>query len=133
MAAIWLLVHYTVKRRFTGLIAKLPHAYQSAIAVPPEDGAPPQLIALCIDLMRKTHSTVPFDELAPTERKMALQAFAIETLPSWMSKYAAFALSRSNRAIAAQLRYVKSSRPDKAAQHFGAVKRQQQLRSPTET
>jgi hypothetical protein len=133
MAAIWLLAHLSVKRHFARLMLKLPDAYQSAIAAPTEDGEIPQVIALCIDLLRKAHCSVTYDALNPSEQKMALHAYAVAELPAWMSKYAAMALTQPNRAIITQLRQVKSSQPNKPKQHFGAVKRQQQLRSSTET
>lgn len=129
LAALWLMAHHVAKRRFALLSANLPDAYQSAIAVPPGEGANPQLIALCIDLMRKAHCAVPFDTLSPLEQKMALHAYGVEKLPTWMSRYADFWLSGPNRNIIAQLRQIRSSRPDKPVQHFGAVKQQQRLRS----
>lgn len=129
MAALWLLAHHAVKRRFARLSAGLPDAYQSAIAVPPGEGTNPQLIALCIDLLRKAHCAVPFEALSPQEQQMALYAYGVETLPTWMSRYADLWLSRPNKNIMAQLRRIKSSRPDKPVQHFGAVKQQQRLRS----
>ncbi len=113
MAAIWLVVHFSVKRSFARLMAKLPDAYKSAISAPPQEGEMPKITALCIDLMRKAHCGVQYDALTQAEKKMALQAYAVEELPSWMSKYAALTLSRPNRAIVAQLRQVKSSRPIK--------------------
>jgi len=129
MAALWFLAHLAVKRRFARLRARLPDAYQSAIAVPPGEGTGPQLIALCIDLMRKEQSAVPFETLSTLEQKMALHAHGVEVLPVWMSRYADFWLSGANKQIIAQLRQIKSSRPDKPVQYFGAVKQQQRLRS----
>jgi hypothetical protein len=61
---------------------------------------------------------------------MVLHAHAVDALPAWMSRYAAFRLSSKNRAILDQLRHVKSSRPNKPQQHYGAIK--QQLRSRSE-
>lgn len=133
MAASWLLVHLIVKHRFATLMTKLPDAYQFAIAVPPQEGEAPNLIALCIDLIRKEHSSVPFDMLGPSEKKMALHAYAVQFLPRWMSSYAAILLSPANKVILEQLRQVKSSRPQKPKQHFGAIRQQQRLRSPSET
>lgn len=133
VAAFWLLAHQTVKRRFAVLRTKLPDAYHSAIAVPPGEGSTPQLVALCIDLMRKEHCTSPFNTLSPHEQKMALHAYAIQVLPTWMSRYAALALSPANKRLISQLRQVKSSRPSQPKVYFGAVKAQQQLRSRPET
>lgn len=134
VAAIGLIGHQIVKRRFAILKTDLATTYASAIAVPPEEGETPRLIALCIDLIRKEHSTAPFDTLTPHEQKMALHAYAVEVLPRWMSRYASYTLSSSERALILQLTQVHGSRPDKKPiQHFGAVKRQQQLRSAPES
>lgn len=133
MAALWLMAHLTVRHRFSRLLASLPDAYESAIAVPPDEGERPQLIALCIDLMRKEHCAAPFETLSAHERKMALHAYAIETLPAWVNHCAALALSPANRRLIAQLRQVNSSRPDKPPVYFGAVRQQQRLRSTPET
>lgn len=129
MAASWLLVHFVVKQRFASLMGQLPDAYQSAIAVPPEDDAVPQLMALCIDLMRKEHSSISFDSLNATERTMVLHAYAVQKLPRWMSIYASLFMSRANRGIVAQLQRVKASRPQKQKQYFGAIRHQHRLRS----
>lgn len=134
VATFWLVGHQIVKRRFADLKIKLSKAYESAIAVPPEDGETPRLIALCIDLMRKEHCTASFDTLDPHEQKMALHAYAVEELPGWMSKYATFALTPVNRTLIAQLRRVRASRPDpKPAQYYGAVQQQLRLRSTSES
>lgn len=132
VAAVWLLVHQIVKRRFRDLGIQLPTTYQSAIAVPPEEGELPQLIALSIDLSRKQHCAVPFDTLNAAEKRLALHAFAVEKLPGWMSQYASLRLRPAERAVIRQLRQVKTSRPVKKQVHFGAVQRIQQLRSRPE-
>ena len=133
MAALWLLAHQTVKHRFAELKSTLPSAYQFAVAAPPDEDSTPRLIPLCVDLMRKAPCTDPFDALSAQEQRMALHASAVETLPTWMSKYAGLALSRPHKAIIVQLRQIKASRPNKPKQYFGHVKRQQQLRSTPET
>ncbi len=133
LAALWLLVHQIVKRRFTILRSNLSDTYRSAFAAPTQEGDAPQLMALCVDLMRKEHCVVPFDDLSPQEVRMVLHAHAIDAAPSWMSRYAAIWLSRPNKTLISQLRQIKSSRPVRPKQHFGAVKRQQQLRSPVES
>jgi hypothetical protein len=130
MATLWLMAHQTVKRRFAALQADLPTTHRSAITVPPDEGHPPQLVALCVDLLRKSHCTDPFETLTPDEQRMVLHAHAIDALPAWMSRYAALSLPSKSRAILDQLRHVKSSRPNKPQQHYGAIK--QQLRSRSE-
>jgi hypothetical protein len=122
MAALWLIAHQMVKRRFTSLTAILPSTHSSAIAVPPDEGHPPQLTALCVDLLRKSHCTDPFETLTPAEQHMVLHAHAIDAAPAWMSRFAAVGLSKANRAILDQLRRVKSSRPERPKEHYGAVK-----------
>ncbi len=134
VAVLWLTAHLTVKRRFAALNTDLSEIYQAAVAVPPDEGATPRLIALCIDLMRKQHCTDPFDDLSAHEQKMALHAHAVEVLPSWMSKYASLWLAPGNRTLIRQMHQVKSSRPAKKPNlYYGAVRRQQQLRSATKT
>jgi hypothetical protein len=134
VAVFWLIGHILTKRRFSALHIDLPAIYQSAVAVPPDEGASPRLVALCIDLMRKQHCTDPFDDLSALEQKMALHAHAVEVLPSWMSKYASLWLAPGNRALIKQMHQVKSSRPAKKPNlYYGAVRRQQQLRSATKT
>ena len=133
VTALWLLGHQRVKRRLAKLQINLPDTYQSAFTVPTNDEQPQKLAALCVDLMRKEHRDVPFDDLTPQEKKMVLHAQAIDVLPAWMSRYAALSLSKPNRVLIGQLRHIKSSRPDRPKQHFGAIKRQQQLRSPSES
>jgi hypothetical protein len=134
MTAIWLVAHQIVRRRFAILKTDLAQVYAAAVAIPAEDGETPRLIALCIDLMRKEHCTAPFETLSSEEQRMALHAHSIATIPGWMSKYASFFLSAPNRALIAQLRKVHTSRPDKKpVQYFGAIKRQQQLRSASES
>ena len=129
LAALWLLGHQQVRHRFAMLKAELPSSYQSSLAVTPFIDGEPQLMALCVDLIRKEHATVPFDALSTEERRMVLHAHAVEMLPSWMSRYAAFALSPRNRRLINQLHNLKSSRPVQPKLHFGAIKHQQQLRS----
>ncbi len=122
MAALWLIAHQIVKQRFAALKADLPTIHKSAIAVPPDEDHPPQLVALCVDLLRKSHCTDPFDTLTPAEQRMVLHAHSIDALPAWMSRYGALRLSKANRAIFHQLRQVKSSQPDRPKEHYGAVK-----------
>jgi len=122
VAALWLIAHQIVKQRFAALKADLPTIHRSAIAVPPDEGHPPQLVALCVDLLRKTHCTDPYDALTQFEQQMVLHAHAIDALPAWMPRYAALRLSRTNRAILDQLRHVKSSQPERPKEHYGAVK-----------
>lgn len=122
VAALWLIAHQIVKRRFAALKADLPTIHRSAIAVPPDEGHPPQLVALCVDLLRKSHCTDPFEALTAAEQQMVLHAHAINVLPAWMSHYAALGLSLKNRATLEQLRYVKSSQPERPKEHYGAVK-----------
>ena len=129
VAALWLFGHQIVKHRFTLLKAALPEKYDSAFAAPTADADPLPLMALCVDLMRKEHCTVPFDALSTQEQKTVLHAHAIEALPYLISRYAALWLSRSSRVIIFQLRQVSVSRPHKPQQYFGAIKHQQQLRS----
>ena len=134
LAAIWLVGHQIVKRRFAILKIDLAKAYASAIAVPPEDGETPRLIALCVDLIRKEHCTEPFNTLSPYEQKMALHAHAVEKLPRWMSQYASLGLPASGRVLISKLGQVLVSRPPKKpVQYYGAVKRQQQLRSTSKS
>ena len=122
MAALWLMARQIVKRRFAALKADLPTIHGSAIAVPPDEGHPPQLVALCVDLLRKSHCTDPFQTLTMTEQRMVLHAHSIDALPEWMSRYAALRLSKANRALLNQLRQVKSSQPERPKEHYGAVK-----------
>ncbi len=133
VAALWLFVHMSVKHRFRELQTKLPSVYQTAIAVPPNDDALPQLIALSIDLVRKEHCAVPFDALSKQEKRIALHAHAVEELPAWMIGYAILRLSAADRALVQQLRQVKTSRPTKTKMHFGAIRQQQQLRSTSKS
>lgn len=122
MATLWLFAHRSAKHSFGALKAQLPITYNSAIVVPPDDTQPPQLIALCIDLLRKTHCTAPYETLSAHEQRMVLHAHAIDAVPAWMSRYASLGLSSANRAVLAQLRQVKSSRPERPKEHYGAVK-----------
>lgn len=132
VVALWLFGHQVVKRRFAILKTNLSETYGFAIAAPAEGDAP-RLAALCVDLMRKEHSTLPFDALTPQEQKMVLHARAVEELPQWMSRYAALWLSPAHRMLVSQLRHIKASRPEKPKQYFGAVKHQQRLRSGSES
>jgi hypothetical protein len=129
MATLCLITHQIVKQRFAALKADLPATHRSAIAVPPDEGHPPQLVALCVDLMRKSHCTDPFETLSVDEQRMVLHAHAIDALPGWMTRFAAFGLSSKNRATLDQLRQVKSSRPEKPKQYYGAIKHQLRSRS----
>jgi len=122
LATLWLLAHQTVKHRFAELKANLPTIHKSAIAAPTDIDEPPQLIALCIDLMRKSHCTDPYETLSPEEQQMVLHAHAVDKLPIWMSRYWALPLSPRNRDILGQLRQVKTSRPKRRQEHYGAVK-----------
>jgi hypothetical protein len=129
VAAVWLIVHQIIKIRLRDLKIKLPATYQCAIASPADDGQAPQLIALAIDLMRKAHCAVPFDDLTDAEKRVALHAYGIEALPAWMTRYAILRLRPSERALIRQLQQVHTSRPQIKPLHFGAIKQQQQLRS----
>lgn len=133
LAALWLFGHLMVKRRFLWLNTNLPDAYGSALTVPTSSDGQLQLVALCVDLMRKQHCAVPFEDLTSNERRMVLHAYAVEVLPSWMSRYAALSLSRQNRKLIAQLRKINSSRPEQPKQYFGAIRQQQQLRSASKS
>ncbi|MFT7106352.1 MAG: hypothetical protein ACJAVT_000871 [Yoonia sp.] len=53
---------------------------------------------------------------------MVLHAHAIDAAPAWISHYSALRLSKPNRTILEQLRRVKSSRPERPKQNYGAVK-----------
>lgn len=129
MAALWLIAHQIVKRRFAILKDDLPCIYQSAFTAPTSADGKPQLVALCVDLLRREHVTLPFDALSPQEQKMVLHAHAIEALPQWMTRYATLWLSPKNRRLINQLSDIRTSRPARTKQHFGAIKRHQQLRS----
>ncbi|MEL7180236.1 MAG: hypothetical protein AAFN63_10425 [Pseudomonadota bacterium] len=133
LAALWLIGHLVVKRRFVMLNTNLSDIYRSAFAVPTSVDTPPQLVALCVDLMRKQHCNLPFDALTPKEKRMVLHAHAANVLPNWMSRYAALWLPAEHRRLVGQLRDIKTSRPDLPKQHFGAIKRQLQLRSATKS
>ncbi len=133
LATLWLIGHLVVKRRFGKLNANLSDIYGSAFTVPTSVDTPPQVVALCIDLMRKQHCNIPFDALTPKEQRMVLHAHAANVLPNWMSRYAALWLSPEHRRLIGQLRDIKTSRPDLPKQHFGAIKRQLQLRSATKS
>jgi hypothetical protein len=127
--AFWLFGHQMVKRRFAKLKAELAERYDRSISVPPHEEAEQSLMALCVDLMRRETCEVPFDQLTSQEKSMVLHACAVEMLPAWMTRYASYRLSRDGRVLIGKLRDIKSSRPNRPQQHFGAIKRQQQLRS----
>lgn len=133
LALLGLIGHLVVKRRFAALNANLAETYRSAITAPPEHDDLPRLTALSVDLLRKEHCNIPFDDLTPQERKIVLHASAVDALPAWMSRYAALWLSGPQRVLIGQLRNVKSSRPEQPKQHFGAVRHQLQLRSSSES
>ena len=123
------MAHQLVRRRLMSLKADLSNNYQSAITAPTSKEDQPQLVALCVDLMRKEHCALPFHALTPKEQRMVLHAHGVEKLPAWMSRYAALSLSSQNRKLIGQLRDIKSSRPDQPKQYFTAIRHQQQLRS----
>lgn len=127
--AIWLFGHQLVRRRFAKLDHQLADRYLTTFAAPTHDDPQQSLMALCVDLMRRETCEVPFDQLTAQEKKMVLHAHAVEELPSWMSRYASYGLSRAGRELIGKLRDIKSSRPERPKQYFGAIKRQQQLRS----
>ena len=133
MALLGLIGHLVVKRRFAALNANLAETYQSAITAPPDHNDQPRLTALSVDLLRKQHCNIPFDDLTPQEKKIVLHARAVDALPTWMSRYAALWLSKPQRVLIGQLQNIKSSRPEQPKQHFGAVKHQLQLRSSSES
>ena len=133
LAALWLIGHLVVKRRFAFLNTNLSDIYGSVFTASPSVADQPQLVALCVELLRKQHCTVPFDALTPNEKRMVLHAHAANVLPNWMSCYAALWLPAESRRLIGQLRDIKSSRPDLPKQHFGAIKRQLQLRSATKS
>lgn len=132
IAAIWLCVHLSVKRRFTVLDGKLTIAYSAAFAVPPQDDNTPRLIALAIDLRRKKHAAHPFASLSAEEKRIALYAFAVETLPLWMVKYKALGLHKSDRALIMRLCDIRTSQPRQKPQFFGAIEAEKKLRLATQ-
>ena len=129
VAVMWLWGHLAVKRRFETLKKSIADVYRSAFIASTTTDNQPQLVALCVDLMRKTHCALPFEALTRQEQRMVLHAHAIEALPKWMSRYTAVWLSPQHRKLIGQLRNIHASRPIRPVQHFGAIKRQQQLRS----
>ncbi|WP_341368937.1 hypothetical protein [Yoonia sp. BS5-3] len=133
VAALWLAVHLSVKRRFNALAGSLPEAYQAAFAVPTPDSDHPRLIALAIDLLRKKHACHPFDSLTAQERRIALFAYAAEKLPLWMVRYNALTLSRADRQLVQRLCDIRVSRPQHKPQHFGAIEAEKQLRLAAKT
>ena len=132
VAAVWLSIHLVVQRKLHNLHKLLPTAYHSAIAAPPAEDGPPRLIPLAIDLIRKEHSTLPYDALTPAEARVALHAYAVEELPSWVVNIAKRRLSGAERTVVNQLQFIKASRPDRKPVHFGAIRTQQRLRSAPE-
>lgn len=129
----WVVCYFTVRSRFADLKSNLAQFYRSDIAVASDIGEQQSLVALCVDLSRKAHSTIQFEALTPQEHRLILHTHAIEVLPAWMSYFAALALKREDRAMIARLRKVHTSRPNKPALHFGAIRQQQQLRSGPES
>jgi len=130
--ALWLLVREVAKRKLRDLQASLPATYHSAIVAPTLDTGAPQLILLAIDLMRKKHCRVGFEELTENEKQVALFAYAIDALPAWAVNIGKNNLAPSERTVVQQLQFIKTSRPEKKPVHFGAIERAQQLRSATE-
>lgn len=122
-----------VKRKFRDLESGLPAAYQRAITAPPNEDARAPLIALAIDLSRKRHSSVPFADLSRAEYRLALHAFGTETLPRWMNRVAQIPLRSSERNLLDTLHQLKTSRPEKAKLHFGAVRKELALRQANMT
>ncbi|MDX8353815.1 hypothetical protein [Cognatiyoonia sp. IB215182] len=116
-------------RRFRDLETGLPAAYQRAITAPPDDTDAPHLIALAIDLTRKKRSSLPYEDLTVREKRLALHALAVEELPGWVVAHSVRRLPGSDRKLVHQLRHIKASRPAKKAQHFGAIRQQQQLQA----
>ncbi|WP_342076376.1 hypothetical protein [Yoonia sp. SS1-5] len=130
----WLILHLAVRRRLRVLQVRLPEAYERAAFASAGDEKATHLIPLAIDLMRKRRCTPTFKALSRAEQRVALHAYAIETQPDWISRYAIRHLNGSERAIATQLRHIKASRPHHPEVHFGAIKKAQlRLRSAPET
>ena len=132
VAATWLSIHQVAQRKLRNLNKLLPTAYQSAIAAPTRDSDTPRLIPLAIDLMRKEHCTLPFEALTAAEQRVALHAYAVEELPRWVVNLAKQRLRGPERIVVNQLQFIKTSRPEHKPIHFGAIRRQQQLRSAPE-
>ena len=130
---MWLSIHQVVRRKLRNLHKLLPTAYQSAIVAPPVETGTPRLIPLAIDLIRKEHSTLPYDALTPAEQRVALHAYAVEELPGWVVNIAKRRLRGPERRVVNQLQFIKASRPNHKAVHFGAVRAQQRLRSAPES
>ena len=107
-------------------------AYSSAFAVPPQEDDRPRLIALAIDLKRKKHAAHPFASLSAKEKRIALYAFAVETLPYWMVKYKTLGLHKSDRALIMRLCDIRTSQPRQKPQFFGAIEAEKQLRLATQ-
>jgi hypothetical protein len=131
VAAVWLFIHLVVWRKLRGLHTLLPAAYHSALAAPTDQTGAPRLIPLAIDLMRKSHCAVTYDALTPSEQRVALHAFAVEQCRPWVIKIALQRLRGPEKTVIQQLRFIKTSRPEHKPVHFGAIRRQQQLRSAT--
>lgn len=120
---------WIVRRRFADLKLDLASAYHASIAVPPDEGTSPRLVALAVDLVRKSHCSDPFEKLTPRERRLALHGHAVEVLPTWMSRLGSLMLPPRDQAVLAKLRLIKSSRPARAPQVHGiAVERLLQAR-----
>lgn len=133
VTVVCIFLHMVAIRRFRDLETGLPAAYQRAIAAPPDDADAPRLIALAIDLTRKERCALPFDDLTTRERRLALHAFAVEALPAWIVGYLGKSLLGADRKLIDQLRHIKASRPNKAAQHYGAVKQVQTMRAASKS
>ncbi len=131
-AAVWLIFHRYVRRRLHDLKNQLPAAYNAALATSAEDDAKNQLVLLSIDLRRKSFCTVPFEQLTPAEQRLALHAYAVETLPRWMLGFTTRYLPRAERDLIVKLRQIKTSQPNHPKVHFGAIRSQQRLRSTPE-
>lgn len=131
--AVWLLVREVARRKLRGLQTSLPATYHSAIVAPTLETGEPQLIPLGIDLMRKEHCALAFDDLTAPEKRVALFAHAIDVLPAWMVNISKSGMADPEKTVVQQLQYIKTSRPQKKPMHFGAIRRAQQLRSAPES
>ena len=129
LTAAWLSIHQIAVRKFRRLHTQLPAAYQSAIAAPPSEEAGAHLIALSVDLSRKEFSNIPFDALTDTERDVAHFALAIDQLPKWVVNIAKKRLKGPELTVVNQLQEIKTSRPNHAKKHFGAVQTQLRQRA----
>lgn len=131
--AVWLVFHRSVQRRLRALEHQLPAAYAAEMAICPEDSGMGQLIPLAVDLMRRTPCTDPFDQLSAAEKRIALYAYAIETLPRWQHPTLLRGLRGPERALIDKLRHIRTSRPDHPERHFGAIRAAQQMRTVSKT